>query len=185
MSVTRTARLGRRVRAVVTGAAIAVVALSAATGSAEAARSINWYDFARTDCSGSWTWPTYAPSGEDRIRLVEQCASTGVPLDQIEIVFNTAPTVTWRKGIEFDRVRCVWSGCGYQFVTGMYLQDADHGPVVRRLSTRDLMTTGYPGRLRFGKAKFFGIYTDMYDLHFDLPHLVGGRRYTFTWLSDS
>lgn len=184
MPVTRTARLGRRARALVICASIAVAALFAGTGAAQAEQSIGWHDFVRTDCWGTTTSPTYAPSGQDRIRLVEQCSSTGVPYNQVEVVLATAPTVTWRKGIEVDRVRCGWFGCGFEFITGMYLQDADHGPVARRLNVTDLSSNGYYSRMRFGKAKLFGIYTSMYDLRFDASHAVGGRRYTFTWLRD-
>ena len=186
MFVSRHLRPRRRVRALLVGATVAVGALVTGVSSAQAEQRINWYDFHRVDCSGNATYPSNAPSGEDRIHLREECTNTGVPSTQVEIVLKTSQSVTWRKGIEFDRgTGCGgwFYTCGWTFLSGMYLQDADHGPVARRINLSDI-TAQQGGRLRFGKAKLFGVYTSMYDLRFDAAHRVGARRYTFTWQWD-
>jgi hypothetical protein len=46
--------------------------------------------------------PTFAPSGEDRIQLFEQ--HEVAPPGTVETVLQTAPNITWRKGVETDRV---------------------------------------------------------------------------------
>lgn len=79
-----------------------------------------------------------------------------------------------------------WWNHSHTFVAGMYTQDGDHGPVSRFVAVRDLAdgTPGGFGRLRFGKAKLFGVYTGMNELNFDPQHAVSGSRYTFTWVAD-
>ncbi len=147
------------------------------------AQTIGWNSFERVDASGSViSSPTYAPSGEDRIQLLEQYGVA--PAGTIQVVLKTANHITWEKGIDLQRrtpETCGWFGCyyNYQTITGMRLSGAFHGPVVRTMSVTDAST----GRLQFGKAKFLGVYTGMYELP-TASRAISGARYTFTWVTD-
>lgn len=160
-----------------------VVALSAlAIGAAGAqADTINWDSFAQP--SG------YGPSLTDGDKITLRTERyVGVPYDKIEVRLQTM--TTWRKGIEFDRKAraCYWWGGCYttdEFMSGIYLQDSDHGPTSRLISVSDAKNPLGYGRLRFGKAKAFGIYSNnVHTLNWDAAHVVGGTRYTFNWITD-
>lgn len=127
-------------------------------------------------------------SDGDKITLQTERNVWGVSADKIEVRLQTM--TTWRKGIEFDRKGRVcewWGGCYTTnvFMSGIYLQDSDHGPTSRLISVADAKNPLGYGRLRFGKAKTFGIYhNNVHTLNWDAAHVVGGTRYTFNWITD-
>lgn len=176
-----------------TFATIAAIAAASIGAAPAAAGTIGWDDFEKVDAAGNvLSAPTFAPSGEDRIRLLVE--HNVVPSHLIEIRFQTAPWITWWKGIEVHRAMygsCWswfrWVPCTtYELNAGMYLQDTDHGPVSRSVWVSNVSNArgaGF-GFIRFGKAKLFGIHTGMYDLNFNSATAIGGTRYTFTWIAD-
>jgi len=169
-------------RSIIAGLAAATV-LAIGAPSASAATSISISSFPQV-------------SAEDRIDMTYR--DFAVPSDQIGICLRTADWMTWRKGIEaFGRRKTTpWFGGGpvysYQNVGGVFLQDHDHGARCMTISRTDAVNDTYyapyeyqrTGKLTFGKAKTFGIYTQMYDLQWTRSTAVGGRQYTFTWVDD-
>jgi hypothetical protein len=159
----------------------AVLAALAIGGSTAKADTIGWNSFAAPDGSGP------ALSDGDKITLETQ--SGVAPAGFVEVRLATIDGMTWRKGIEVDkRARgCGLFGCWTEdrLIAGMYLQDHDHGPISRLVSVGDALNQLGFGRLRFGKAKGFGIYhNNVHELRFDTAHVVSGNRYTFTWVTD-
>jgi len=157
----------------------ALLAMFAIAGSAaHAATTIKWDQFERPG------GPVGKLPDGDRIQLVK---GTGAPEGYIQVVMTTR--TTWRKGIESMRMNnvCGWFGCspGLDFVRGIYLQDADHGPATMLIPLSDAQDPdlGY-GALRFAKAKLFGILTPVYDLPWDAAHVHSGDKYTFSWITD-
>lgn len=167
-----TTHLRRSVAAAAT--ALALLAITAARAHAEV---VGW---------GAFT-PGVSISDGDTIRLTTEGGMA--PAGTVEVRLLTAPGMTWRKGIEFDQAArvCSWFSCfnGFQFIAGEYLQDADHGPVSRVIPLSQARNELGFGRLRFGKAKTFGIFAnDVHELNWDPAHVVSGTRFTFTWLTD-
>jgi hypothetical protein len=184
-----------RVRKTTLGILVAIVVVLGAAAGPAAAGTIRWDDFQRVNAYGGIiSNPTYAPSGEDRIQLLEEHGVA--PAGTVEVVLKSAPWITAWKGLEVDRtyqsLGCYWwwgwhcsYSPAYSLVAGLYTQDGDHGPIVRQIQTSYLNDgAGNFGQLRFGKAKLFGIHTGMYELPFDAYHAQSGSRYTFTWVSD-
>ncbi len=144
---------------------------------------VGWDAFAAPDGSGG------ALNDRDTITLETQANAPGVPAGHIEVRLATIDGMTWRKGIEIDKRARV---CGIftcwtadKFISGMYLQDHDHGPAARLVAIGDLRNPLGYGRLRFGKAKAFGYFVNnAHEVRFDADHLVSGTRYTFTWVTD-
>jgi hypothetical protein len=140
-----------------------------------AVHQIHWEDFAQESCHehddqilcGIQDDPL--PDG-DVIWLKRE--TSGVPLNQVELVLQTGRHVTWWKEIKvFDRY-------GHE-LSWVSTQNANHGPVVMRLNTSQL----YAASIVFSKAKAFGIHTGMYEVFGGLYNR-GGTRFIFTWETD-
>jgi hypothetical protein len=75
----------------------------------------------------------------------------------------------------------------YLNVADLALQDSSHGPVCARRPKEDFCNytlstnndLNNDGRLPLGKAKFLGIYTDMYELPLDNAHAWPARSSHF------
>lgn len=133
-------------------------------------RPISWddLDFA----SGDQVFhpsPNEIEKDGDRIIWTQE---PGLPPDQIELVFSTAPNITWWKEIQ------VISPQGRR-IASLAAQDDDHGPKSTVLRVAEVRGA----KLTFHKAKIFGIHTGMYELPPDLDSKAG-HRLTFTWLTD-
>lgn len=134
-------------------------------------------------------------SSEDVIQM--SYSNYAVPSDQIQVCLETGTAITWRKGIEWDgrRRQTNWyGGTDFNFVrvAQMYFE-AERQRACRTQPLTDAFNTTYyttsdanrSGRIIFGKAKWFGVYTQMYELRFDRSSAVGGRSYTFRWVEDN
>jgi hypothetical protein len=122
----------------------------------------------------------------------------------IQIVLQTPPWITWWKGIEVEEavptnvvVGCSFGSCPnpreFRLIAALWTQDYYHGPYAVNVPVSRLRgdNGAGPGRLRFGKAKLFGVHTGMYDVSTTIgtqygwcQNFVPGARYTFNWMDD-
>ena len=134
-------------------------------------------------------------SSEDRIYASYTNATA--PAGQIRVCLATGTGITWRKGIEWDARRRVtnwWGDTEFPFVrvASVYLE-AENQTNCMTQPVSSAFNTSYEtnhdsrrnGRLILGKAKVFGIYTQMYELNFDRYLAASGRTYTFRWAEDN
>jgi hypothetical protein len=123
-----------------------------------------------TAIPGSWA---ERGSGElitaDGDRLSFSIEPSQVPADQVEFVLELGPDITWRKEIILVASDGEWTIAALNST-----RSASNGLYRYQLPN---------GRLRFRKAKIFGIMTDVYSLH-SLDRLPEGARVRFRWLKD-
>lgn len=169
-------------RSILAGLAVTAV-LAVGASPAPAATSISFDSFPQV-------------SAEDRIDV--SWRDNVVPFGSMRVCLRTADWMTWTKGIEAYRRQkeTPWWGGGAAYVykgfSSTYLWDSNHGPSCIQFGTNYAINDTYwapsdsqrAGKLTFGKAKAFGLYTQMYDLHWTRPYAVAGREYTFTWVHD-
>lgn len=182
----------RKMLSLATGVALAAAALVAGRSAVPASAhpqilwglpdvsvSINAFD--RVNCGGIDCVALHSANGlppdGDRITLTSQPLAS-IPANQVEICLGTAASVTWWKNLKVQDAPgfAEYNGAIY---ADLQTQDSNHGTVCQRVSTFTLSHAF----LVFGKAKLFGIHTDMF---FVREHLngSGGTRLTFTWNAD-
>lgn len=131
---------------------------------------------------------TYRLSDGDVIMITVE-KDRGIAADQIEIVLNTDPNVTWWKSIIVKEPTTKPDGSygGDRTVNSISTQDDDHGPKAMRLNLAEVTDIG--SMLVFAKGKFLGVHTEMYQYDFgrDNPDYLDdlkGKRLIFTWQKD-
>jgi hypothetical protein len=207
----QSAGIGRRARAGIAALSLllaAVLGLTAGARPAAAASEISWLCELGYVSAGSWdcSKPNWFPPRVTEDYLDVRIAYGAVDPNYIQIVLQTPSWITWLKGIEIEEAvpavaGCTWffgtEICGptteYRLITAVYTRDYYHGPYSVFVPVSQLRDNGAgPGRLRFGKAKMFGVYTGMYEIYTTnvatdyrcCIFFVPGARYTFTWMDD-
>ena len=161
---------------------LATTALGATAPSALAATNVTLQSFP-------------AVSTEDRITATYM--NYAVPPSQIQVCLETGTAITWRKGIEWDarQRQTTWYGAtefpfvrvASVFLEGQNLRNCMTQPLSSAFNTSydTMYDSRRNGRIILGKAKAFGMHTQMYVLNFDRSTAVGGRSYTFRWTEDN
>ncbi|WP_027344260.1 hypothetical protein [Hamadaea tsunoensis] len=135
---------------------LAVLAVVALAGPANADTSLSWSNF-----------PTV--SSEDSIRVTQ---IQNVAPGSVQVCLHTAVDVTWWKGIEARG----WNNGKLQ---GVYTQNANHGTTCMTFLLSDVMY------VELMKAKLFGVHTDMYRLTNATLNQRSGDTVTFDWIRDA
>jgi len=122
---------------------------------------------------GQWRIPL--PDG-DLINVTFQ--PNAVSSDIIEFELQSAPDITWWKGLRvYDGVGSDWQ-IENQDGQAWSPYDSQHGII--SLWAHQAST----GHLVFSKAKFFGWHTDMYVLYDLATQMLPGTRVIFRWVQD-